>query len=62
MTRTEAARYILSRWLDGADNFNVEAIMVQLICRGFPARRQDVRDIVRLYVNRQTENKGYKVK
>lgn len=59
MTTQEVSIKILSKWLNGAENFNSQALMMMAICLGVPMKKRDVLNIVRAYCDRETENRTY---
>lgn len=59
MSRGEAVKLVMSKWLDPECYFNAHALLMQAICLGFPMRKAEVLEIVRRYCDQQTENRRY---
>lgn len=56
MTAQEAVTFIVTRWLY---EHAPAAIMLQLVCLGYPAHKREVLAVIRRYVDVASENTGY---
>ena len=59
MTTNEVPAFVISRWLADHDP---TSIMLQLIVLGPPVQKRDVLAIVRRYIDRASENVGYRAR
>lgn len=58
MSQEEAVQRIISAWMR---DIPAQAIMMHLICLGMPVKKADVLEVIRRYVDSQTENKTLRI-